>query len=204
MKEILGEVITNEDEAERVKRLLKNTQLVKLLKHPQSYRLREMATKEYVKESSAILDPVDIVHACDSACISRDAYAIVFNLIKKKCDKILVGGTLPRPINVRNTRRKINIQIHSLLGEYKHVTGQMPYMHEGKSKVFEYHEKNNIFVDLYRLQTMILRYYDFNISGKFYYYFNIAFKITYFLLFKNDANIFSFNMQNMEEEPYLF
>ena len=71
---------------------------------------------------------------------------------------------MPRSYNVIKIRHQLNQEIPNYFGEYFHIEGSMPYEKQKKKSSFEYSSFNNIWIDLQKIQTAMVNFYEISMS----------------------------------------
>ena len=140
--------------------------------------MKDAITKEILKKISNLVSEDDVQRACDAVGISTNAYHALHGLLKDALrERGITENLFPIPHRVRLARKANNDLIWESLGEYKHIKGSMMYSstsaksREGGNSIpngaksFGYHQYNNIFVDLKRLQQAMVKFYALSPQG---------------------------------------
>lgn len=139
--------------------------------------MKDAITKEILKKISNLVSKDDVQRACDAVGISTNAYHALHGLLKDALrERDIMENLFPIPQKVRLAKKANNDLVRKSLGEYLHIEGSMMYSStsaksRGNSKggnaakFFGYHQFNNIFVDLKRLQQAMVKFYALSPQG---------------------------------------
>ena len=139
--------------------------IIKLLKLPENQKLRKLALKELLKDMNSVVKPSQILEECDRVGVSRRGYRELSGLwFKNLKDQNIKPFGLPRSYNVIKIRHQLNQEIPNYFREYFHIEGSMPYEKQKKKSSFEYNSFNNIWMDLQKVQTVMVNFYEISMS----------------------------------------
>lgn len=152
---------------ERVKLLnetMSKTDFVKILQLPENNSIKTFVLKKLLEDFKSVT-PSQIVETCDTVGVSRRGYRALSKLWYQKLsvEKFKPFG-LPRPHRVVKARQELNLQIPEVFGDYFHIEGSMPFEKQKKCGVFEYNSFNNIWVDIKRVQTAMIKFYGLTVE----------------------------------------
>ena len=133
--------------------------------------MKDAITKEILKKISNLVSEDDVQRACDAVGISTIAYRALHGLLKDALrERGITENLFPIPQKVRLAKKANNDLVRESLGEYLHIEGSMMYSSTSAkggnaAKFFDYHQFNNIFVDLKRLQQAMVKFYALSPQG---------------------------------------
>ena len=134
-----------------------------IIRSEKGKHMKDAITKEIMKKISNLVSEDDVQRACDTVGIGTNAYHALHGMLKDALrERGITENLFPIPHRVRLAKKANNDLIRESLGEYLHIEGSMMYSStraksHGNSKggnapngtkFFDYHQFNNIFVDL--------------------------------------------------------
>ena len=92
--------------------------------------------QEVVGDLKDIVDPLEVVHACDISEISRHGYLAIYNVILNAlCSHGLMSPLLPRPQHIMLARKDYNFDVQDLLGNILHISDTMQLCNGQPTKI---------------------------------------------------------------------
>lgn len=139
-----------------LKHVVKLSDILKLLEDP-SNKLAKIIQGRVFTELQHMVSPVEIMDACDSGGVSRKGYEAIYRVFTlAHREKGVLRPMLPTPYSVTMARKCANADVASMLGGYRYVNDAMPV---STFKCFQYHEFNNVYIDVQTLQRAMIVYY---------------------------------------------